>query len=235
MSGHEHQVNRPSQFVLMQAKRLAQQPPRPTAYHRSAHFTAHHQAQPRRAALGQYAPVGDQAAAHAPLAFLPRPGEIAALLDARRAGKAQRFRRPGRHEAQTGVRRLRPSRRRLASVALPLLVELRFKKPCCRLRRIFDGWYWRFINYFAIPPDTASARAARPGKTLRWSERGRISVKPGLSSRAAGFNRGRARSKVGEASGSSSFSFASSSSKKWEFEDEEEDEDEEASRILTLL
>jgi hypothetical protein len=39
----------------------------------------------------------------------------------------------------TGVRRLRPTRRRLAKVALPLLLELRFKKPCCRLRRIFDG------------------------------------------------------------------------------------------------
>ena len=39
----------------------------------------------------------------------------------------------------TGVRRLRPTRRRLARVALPLLLELRFKKPCCRLRRIFDG------------------------------------------------------------------------------------------------
>ena len=30
-------------------------------------------------------------------------------------------------------------------MALPLFEELRFKNPCCRLRRIFDGWYWRFI------------------------------------------------------------------------------------------
>jgi hypothetical protein len=78
-------------------------------------------------------------------------------------------------------------------VALPLLVELRFKKPCCRLRRIFDGWYWRFINYFAFYPDTASAGAACPGKTLRWSERGRISVKKGVSSEAAGLHPGRVR------------------------------------------
>ena len=41
---------------------------------------------------------------------------------------------------------MRPTRRRLARVALPLLLELRFKNPCCRLRRIFEGWYWRFIN-----------------------------------------------------------------------------------------
>jgi hypothetical protein len=40
---------------------------------------------------------------------------------------------------QTGVRRLRPLRRRLASVALPLLLELRLRNPCWRLRRIFDG------------------------------------------------------------------------------------------------
>jgi hypothetical protein len=39
----------------------------------------------------------------------------------------------------TGVRRLRPTRRRLRKVALPLLLELRFRNPCCRLRRILDG------------------------------------------------------------------------------------------------
>ncbi len=41
--------------------------------------------------------------------------------------------------AYTGVRRLRPSRRRLRSVAFPRLLELRAKTPCCRLRRIRDG------------------------------------------------------------------------------------------------
>ena len=39
----------------------------------------------------------------------------------------------------TGVKRLRPTRRRLRRVARPLLLELRFKKPCCRFRRILDG------------------------------------------------------------------------------------------------
>jgi hypothetical protein len=28
----------------------------------------------------------------------------------------------------------------------PLLVELRLRKPCCRLRRIFEGWYCRFMS-----------------------------------------------------------------------------------------
>jgi len=40
---------------------------------------------------------------------------------------------------QTGVRRLRPTRLRLRKMARPLLDELRDRKPCCRLRRIFDG------------------------------------------------------------------------------------------------
>ena len=39
----------------------------------------------------------------------------------------------------TGVKRLRPTRRRLRRMPRPLLVELRLKKPCCRRRRTFDG------------------------------------------------------------------------------------------------
>jgi hypothetical protein len=40
---------------------------------------------------------------------------------------------------QTGVNRLRPARRRRLNVARPFLLEFRFRNPCCRLRRIFDG------------------------------------------------------------------------------------------------
>jgi hypothetical protein len=40
---------------------------------------------------------------------------------------------------QTGVSRFRPTRRRFRKMARPLLVELRLRNPCCRLRRIFDG------------------------------------------------------------------------------------------------
>ena len=42
-------------------------------------------------------------------------------------------------ENQTGVRRLRPARRRFRRMARPLRVALRLRKPCCRLRRTFDG------------------------------------------------------------------------------------------------
>jgi hypothetical protein len=44
-----------------------------------------------------------------------------------------------RFHAYTGVSRFRPTRRRLRNMAFPLLLELRFRNPCCRLRRIFDG------------------------------------------------------------------------------------------------
>src|SRR5260221_4038914 len=37
----------------------------------------------------------------------------------------------------TGVRRLRPLRRRLARMARPLLVEVRLREPCLRFRRVF--------------------------------------------------------------------------------------------------
>ena len=47
---------------------------------------------------------------------------------------------------QTGVSRLRPTRRRFRKIPRPLLLELRLRKPCCRLRRIFEGWYCRFMS-----------------------------------------------------------------------------------------
>jgi len=173
--------------MLVQAKRFAQQSPRATPDHRAAHFSTDHHAEPGGIPFRQHAPVGDQTTAHRALAFLPRTREIASLLDARRTGKTQAFRRDGRHDHQTGVRRFRPTRRRLASVALPLLVELRFKKPCCRLRRIFDGWYWRFINYLAFHPDTASSLSSAPGENTPFvgareniSEAGRVKQGSGV-------------------------------------------------------
>ena len=42
-------------------------------------------------------------------------------------------------EDYTGVNRFRPTRRRLRKIARPLFFELRFKNPCCRLRRILEG------------------------------------------------------------------------------------------------
>ena len=72
-------------------------------------------------------------------ARLPHAREVAVAGQPRTAGQAQAFRRGVHGNNQTGVRRLRPLRRRLASVALPLFVELRFRNPCWRFRRIFDG------------------------------------------------------------------------------------------------
>jgi hypothetical protein len=38
----------------------------------------------------------------------------------------------------------------------PLLLALRARNPCCRFRRIFDGWYCRFIHQFSSHPATLS-------------------------------------------------------------------------------
>ena len=93
----------------------------------------------------RYTPTCSQYAMEAvrqPLTVGSGPRKIAAVLDATGTGQTQRNRRRCIHDRAviyTGVRRLRPTRRRLARVARPLLVEFRFKKPCCRLRRIFEG------------------------------------------------------------------------------------------------
>jgi hypothetical protein len=68
-------------------------------------------------------------------------------------------------EVQTGVSRWRPARRRRHKVARPLLLRLRARKPCCRLRRIFDGWYWRFINRSVSSPRRPRDGNASPGES----------------------------------------------------------------------
>ena len=92
--------------------------------------------------IGSYIllPVGDQTTAHGPLAFMSHPAEITRLFETLLTAQEAAFRWGRRHDDdQTGVRRLRPTRRRLRNVARPLLVLLRARNPCCRLRRIFDG------------------------------------------------------------------------------------------------
>jgi hypothetical protein len=49
-----------------------------------------------------------------------------------------------RRDAYT-ARRLRPLARRARSTARPPRVPLRTRKPWRRVRRVFDGWYVRFI------------------------------------------------------------------------------------------
>ena len=125
----------------MEAERLPQQPPRAVAHHGAADLAPGDHAQARRRSRRQPLPVGDQAADDQPLAGPAHAGEIPALLDARRAAKPQALWRPGGHApaGYTGVKRLRPTRRRLRRMPRPLLLALRARKPCCRLRRIFDG------------------------------------------------------------------------------------------------
>ena len=63
-----------------------------------------------------------------------------AAVDCTAAAAASATGRPRRSsQVPTGVRRLRPTRRRFFKIARPLLVEFRLRNPCWRLRRIFDG------------------------------------------------------------------------------------------------
>ena len=139
ISRDQNNFNGLREFMLVLPETFPQQAPRAIALDRAADFFARDNSQFRLRAVWQPLPVGDETAKREPLPLLPDAREIAARPDAR--GATQVFRRCGGrgHGTQTGVRRLRPLRRRLASVALPLLLELRLRNPCCRLRRIFDG------------------------------------------------------------------------------------------------
>ena len=123
--------------MLIAPEHFPQQSPRPRSHHRPADFPARDNAEPWRCTLRVFNPVQNQTAVDdsPPLRF--RSLKIASKLDALLGTEPQRQWRI--HENQTGVRRLRPTRRRLRKMARPLLVELRLRKPCCRLRRIFDG------------------------------------------------------------------------------------------------
>jgi hypothetical protein len=47
---------------------------------------------------------------------------------------------------QTAVSRARPLERRRRITVRPPRVAMRARNPSWRLRRIFDGWYWRFMS-----------------------------------------------------------------------------------------
>ncbi len=141
--GDEHQVHRLRELVLMQTETLPQEPSRPAAGHRSAHPTGGNNPKPRSRTGSKRPPIGDKTTERQPLTFLPYSRKVSSLLDVRSAAEAETAWREGGHApalvAYTGVNLLRPTRRRLRKMALPLLLELRLKNPCCRLRRIFDG------------------------------------------------------------------------------------------------
>ena len=147
---HQHEFDRLGQFMLMLPETFAEQTPRAAAFDGPSDFPARHDAQFWCGAGGQPLPIGDETTLREPFALLPDAYEITVLAEAPGAPQSQApgiWRRvtsvwgQGGHEQadQTGVRRLRPTRRRLRKVARPLLVDLRARNPCCRLRRIFDG------------------------------------------------------------------------------------------------
>jgi len=137
-SRHQDQIHRPGQFSLMQTERLAQEPLHTAANNSPSNLRPDHHTQPRTGPGGKSQPIHYQGAMRQAPTLIPHTGEVPTVLDPHPAAKAQSLGRFG-HENQTGVRRLRPARRRRAIVAAPRLVLLRARKPCCRLRRIFDG------------------------------------------------------------------------------------------------
>jgi len=133
IAGDQHQFNRLRQLMLMQPETFAEQAAGAIPFDGSANFATGNHAQFRRGAFWQAVPIGDQTALREALALLPDAREIAALLESSSATQAQAFRRFGGHgrmKYYTGVRRLRPWRRRFCRVARPALVDLRARNPC---------------------------------------------------------------------------------------------------------
>ena len=112
-------------------------------------FFADDHAQARVIPFGRKPPIHNRNVGRHPLASLFESVKFLSVKNAlsRTEEKSLRF----RHKtAYTGVKRLRPFLRRLAKIARPLRLEFRLRNPCCRFRRIFDGWYVRFISQLPI-------------------------------------------------------------------------------------
>ncbi len=116
--------------MLILPKRFAQQAPRPRAKGRLANFPARNDSHSGFTA-GSINPVQEKATHRQTTALGTRPQEVPSASDASLARKSQRMgRRAHKNYVPTGVRRLRPTRRRLLKMARPLFVELRLRKPC---------------------------------------------------------------------------------------------------------
>src|SRR5665213_662936 len=96
----ENQFHRPGKLVLMPPETFAEQPPGAAANRRAADFFTGDHAESGRGTVGQFAPVGDEAAERKPLSLLPEAHEIAALREARLAAQTQAWRRSGGHDAR---------------------------------------------------------------------------------------------------------------------------------------
>ena len=93
-------------------------------------------------------PVGEHAALGQAAPAFPVGPEIRAGLDSagfREACELAGGRHMCRKGRQAGVSRARPRARRPARIFRPALVAMRARKPCLRLRLIFDGWNVCFI------------------------------------------------------------------------------------------
>ena len=147
-AGDQHQVHPLEQLVLVKAKAFSHEPPRTVANVRLANAPAGNDAKPRRGVRREALPVGQHAALGQAAATLPVGPEITADLDSAGFGKSRELA-GGRHACrkgrQTTVSRARPRARRPAKILRPALVAMSARKPCLRLRLIFDGWNVCFI------------------------------------------------------------------------------------------
>lgn len=128
--GHEDDVRRTLDRMLMPAERLPQETPRAIAYDRPAQPARRHHAEAKPVGGRQPAPVHDQAATHPALPLLAGRRERTGTVQSLTAAQPQSTVVGGRgHGAQTCVRRARPSRRRLRITDRPLLVDMRARNP----------------------------------------------------------------------------------------------------------
>ena len=100
----QNQFDRLREFVLVLPETFAEQPSRAAAHNRAADFFTRDDAEFRLRAVGQFVPVGNQAALREPFALLPDARKIAALREARGAIQPQAFRRFGGH-----ARKIKPA------------------------------------------------------------------------------------------------------------------------------
>lgn len=123
----------------MLAKCFPQETTRPGPNDGDAHFAARDHPQAAVPAIGHSHPVRNETALDDATASSPGLREILPTLETAGSGKLARRRGISGHQFggrvmalpnHAGVRRLRPTRRRLARMALPLFELFRARKPC---------------------------------------------------------------------------------------------------------
>jgi hypothetical protein len=97
---HQNQFDGLRQIMLVSPERLTEQAPGAAAFHGAAYFFTGNDSQSGLCAGWQPVPIGNQATQHQSIPFLPDPGEIAVLREARRTTQSQAFRR--------GIHKIKP-------------------------------------------------------------------------------------------------------------------------------